>query len=201
MAKAPVAGRAKTRLCPPLDHDQAATLAEAALADTLQAVAWTPATRRIVVLDGAPVPWLPGGFELIAQRGASLGERLSNAVTDIGAPLLFVGMDTPQLTRALLCEALERLADPGTDAVLGPTEDGGYWTIGLAAPDPRVFDGVPMSRLTTAARQRARLRQLGLATTELRALRDVDTFDDAVAVAALAPWTRFAATLGLLSAE
>lgn len=198
MAKAPVAGRAKTRLCPPLSPAQAATLAEAALADTLQAVAWTPAARRIVALDGAPGAWLPDGFELIAQRGATLGERLAGAVTDVGEPLLLLGMDTPQLTRAHLCRALERLDEPGADAVLGPTPDGGYWTIGLAAPDPRVFDGVPMSSSATAAAQRARLRELGLDVAKLTALRDVDTFDDAVAVAAAAPWTRFAATLELL---
>ena len=198
MAKAPVAGRAKTRLCPPLAHGEAAALAQAALADTLQAVAWTPSSRRIVALEGAPGPWLPAGFELIEQRGADLAARLSNVVRDVGEPLLLLGMDTPQLTRALLCEALERLAEPQTGAVLGPTDDGGYWTIGLATPDPRVFDGVPMSTCETAERQRARLRELGLRTTQLAALRDVDTFEDAVAVAAAAPWTRFAATLELL---
>lgn len=197
MAKAPVPGRAKTRLCPPLAPAEAAAIAEAALADTLQAVAWTPAARRIVALDGAPGPWLPAGVELIAQRGANLGERLANVVTDVGGPLLLLGMDTPQLTRALLCHALEALAAAQTDAVLGPTADGGYWTIGLAEPDRRVFDGVPMSTSATADRQRARLRALGLRTTELGVLRDVDTFEDAVAVAALAPWTRFAATLEL----
>lgn len=199
MAKSPVAGRAKTRLCPPLSPAQAATLAEAALADTLQAVAWTPAARRIVALDGAPGAWLPDGFEVIAQRGATLGERLANAVTDVGEPLLLLGMDTPQLTRAQLCDALERLDEPGADAVLGPTDDGGYWTIGLATPDPRAFDGVPMSSAATAGAQRARLRELGLRVAELGPLRDVDTFDDAAAVAALAPWTRFAATLELLT--
>jgi len=199
MAKEPVPGRAKTRLCPPLEPAHAAALAEAALADTLQAVAWTPTTRRVVVLDGTPGAWLPPGFEVLRQRGASLAERLSNAVRDIDEPLLVLGMDTPQLTRALLCEALARLADPQTDALLGPTDDGGYWTIGLAQPDPRAFDGVPMSSPVTAQRQRARLRELGLRTTELRCLRDVDTFDDAVAVAALAPWTRFAATLELVT--
>jgi rSAM/selenodomain-associated transferase 1 len=198
MAKAPVPGRAKTRLCPPLDPAQAATIAEAALADTLQAVAWTPGGRRIVALDGAPGAWLPAGFEVVAQRGASLGERLANIVADVDEPLLLVGMDTPQLTRALLCEALDRLAEPQTDAVLGPTDDGGYWTIGLATPDRRVFDGVPMSSPDTAVRQRARLHDLGIRTTALPALRDVDTFEDAVAVAALAPWTRFAATLELI---
>ena len=199
MAKAPVPGQAKTRLCPPLTPAEAAAIAEAALADTLQAAAWTPASRRVVVLDGAPGAWLPAGFAVIDQRGESLGERLANAVADVGEPLLKLGMDTPQLTRALLCEALARLAEPQTDAVLGPTDDGGYWTIGLATPDPRVFDGVPMSSSTTAARQRARLHELGRRTIELQALRDVDTFEDAVAVAALAPWTRFAATLELVT--
>ena len=199
MAKAPVPGRVKTRLCPPLDAEQAATLAEAALADTLQAVAWTPAARRIVVLEGAPGPWLPAGFEVIAQRGASLAQRLSNAVRDVGAPLLLLGMDTPQVTRAQLRAALDELAAARTDAVIGPTDDGGYWTIGLAAPDPRAFVGVPMSSPATAARQRARLEELGLRTTELPPLRDIDTYDDAVAVAVMAPWTRFAATLELLT--
>ena len=189
----------KTRLCPPLEHAQAAALAEAALADTLAAVGWTPAARRIVVLDGAPGPWLPDGFEVIEQRGDGLAERLANATRDIGEPLLFVGMDTPQLTRALLCRALERLAEADVDAVLGPTTDGGYWTIGLDEPDPAVFEHVPMSTASTAAAQRARLHELGLRTSELDALRDVDTFEDAAAVAVLAPWTSFAATFELIT--
>ena len=199
IAKAPVAGQSKTRLCPPLDPQQAATLAEAALADTLQAVAWTPgAARRVLVLDGEPGPWLPDGFELIAQRGARFGERLANAVHDVGAALLMVGMDTPQLTRAQLADALERLEEPAVDAVLGPTPDGGYWAIGLSVPEPSVFDDVPMSTAQTGAAQRARLDALGLRTARLETLRDVDTFEDALAVATLAPWTRFAATLELL---
>lgn len=199
IAKAPVAGQSKTRLCPPLDPQQAATLAEAALADTLQAVAWTPgAARRVLVLDGDPGPWLPDGFDVIAQRGTDFAERLANAVHDVGEPLLMVGMDTPQLTRAQLAGALERLDEPAVDAVLGPTSDGGYWAIGLSAPDPSVFDDVPMSTAQTGAAQRARLDALGLRTARLETLRDVDTFEDALAVATLAPWTRFAATLELL---
>jgi rSAM/selenodomain-associated transferase 1 len=198
MAKAPVAGRAKTRLCPPLDPAQAATLAEAALADTLQAVAWTPAARHVLVLDGEPGPWLPPDFELIAQRGEGLSERLGNAMRDVGGAVLVVGMDTPQVTRALLADALERLDVPAVDALLGPTPDGGYWAIGLASADPRAFDGVPMSTPQTAAAQRARLQELGLRIAALEPMRDVDTFEDAVAVATLAPWTRFAATLELI---
>jgi rSAM/selenodomain-associated transferase 1 len=197
MAKEPLPGRVKTRLCPPLEPEQAAQLAEAALADTLDAVAWTPARRRVLALDGSPGPWLPPGFEVIEQRGDGLAERLANATRDIGETLLFVGMDTPQLTRALLCEALDRLAS--ADAILGPTTDGGYWTIGLREPDPSAFAGIPMSTAATGGAQRARLEQLGLRTVELESLRDVDSYEDAVAVATAAPWTRFAATLELLT--
>jgi rSAM/selenodomain-associated transferase 1 len=199
MAKAPLPGQVKTRLCPPLAPEQAAALAEAALADTLAAVAWTPARRHVLVLDGEPGPWLPAGFEVIAQRGHGLAERLASATRDVGETLVFLGMDTPQVTRALLCDALDRLAEH--DAILGPTTDGGYWTIGLREPDPSVFEDVPMSSDATAAAQRARLDQLGLATAELELLHDVDTFDDATQVAVLAPWTRFAATLELLTSS
>jgi len=198
MAKAPLPGRVKTRLCPPLAHAQAAALAEAALADTLEAVSWTPAARRVIALDGAPGEWLPPGFEVIAQRGSGLAQRLANATRDVGEALLFVGMDTPQITRALLIDAVQRLGGPDFDAVIGPTTDGGYWTIGLREPDPSAFDDVPMSTAGTGAAQRARLKRLGLRSAELEELRDVDTYEDAEAVAALAPWTRFAATFELL---
>ena len=196
IAKAPVAGRSKTRLTPPCTPEQAAALASAALADTLAAVAATPGARRVLVLDGAPGPWLRPGFEVLAQRGAGLAERLAAAFADIGEPALVVGMDTPQLTPAMLRHALDRLA--GADAVLGAACDGGYWAIGLRAADDAVFAGVPMSEPRTCAVQRARLHALGLATRELPGLRDVDDIADAHAVAALAPRTRFARTLAAL---
>ena len=192
IAKAPVPGRVKTRLTPPLRPEQAATLARAALEDTLDAVARSRrAVRRVVALDGEPDGWLPDGFELVAQRGDGLAQRLAGAFADVGGPALLVGMDTPQLTPDLLDAGLARLAD-GADAVFGPATDGGYWAIGLARPDRRVFDGVPMSARHTGAAQRARLAALGLATHHLPPLRDVDTFEDARAVAAAAPAARFA---------
>src|SRR5438105_3192912 len=79
LAKAPEPGRVKTRLCPPLSPAQAADVATAALADTLDAVVACGAERRILALDGRPGPWLPAGFEVIEQRGAGLAERLANA--------------------------------------------------------------------------------------------------------------------------
>ena len=193
IAKAPVPGRSKTRLCPPCTPHQAAALAEAALRDTLAAVAATPCSRRVVALEGPVGDWLPAGFDVVAQRGADLGERLAAAFEDVGGPAVIVAMDTPQVSAAMLTRALAGLRE--TDAVLGPTSDGGYWTIGLRRPDREVFAGVPMSSPATLAAQRERLRILGLSTTGLPPLIDVDSIDDARAVARQAPATFFAKTL------
>jgi rSAM/selenodomain-associated transferase 1 len=201
IAKEPLPGKAKTRLSPPLTPVGAAALAEAALADTLAAVAATATPRRVVVLDGRPGPWLPEGFEVLPQRGAGLDERLGAAFADVGQGALLVGMDTPQVTPDLLQRGLRMLATDGTDAVLGLAVDGGYWAIGLRTPDPLAFLRVPMSRADTGAAQRARLAELGLVVRELPVLRDVDTIDDATAVAALAPGTRFAAAVAAATRE
>jgi uncharacterized protein len=197
IAKEPIAGRAKTRMCPPCTPEQAARLAAAALGDTLRTVARTPAARRVLVFEGDARRWTPSGFEHIAQRGAGLAERLAAAFTDAGRPALLVGMDTPQLTPGLLLDGLAALTRPDVDAVLGPATDGGYWSIGLADPTlaQDVFAGIPMSEPTTCAAQRERLRTLGLRVHEQPALTDIDTFEDARAVAELAPRTLFARVL------
>lgn len=193
IAKAPAPGRSKTRLCPPLSPKQAAMLAEAALSDTLAAVASTRAARKVLILDGPPGSWLPDGFEVVQQRGSGLDQRLANAFADLGGPALIIGMDTPQLEGPMLDTAMARLEE--SPAVVGPALDGGYWSIGLWEPDPAALLDVPMSTSHTLRAQRARLRALGLAVFELESLRDVDTWVDAVAVAAGAPETRFASAL------
>jgi len=195
IAKEPLPGRSKTRLCPPLEPEQAAAVAEAALADTLAAVAAAPARRRVLALEGSPGDWLPPGFDVVPQPGGGLGGRLAAAFEAAGAPTLIVGMDTPQLTPALLERAAAVLSEDGVDAVLGPAADGGYWTVGLRRPVAGAFDGVPMSTPRTQAAQRARLAELGLAVRGLPLLRDVDTIDDAHAVATHSPRTRFAVAL------
>ncbi|MEU8342768.1 TIGR04282 family arsenosugar biosynthesis glycosyltransferase [Spirillospora sp. NPDC048832] len=195
IAKEPVPGRVKTRLTSAYTPDQAAALAEAALRDTLAAVAAAPAGRRVLALDGAPGPWLPAGFTVLPQRGAGLDERLAAAFTNAwaGRPLVLIGMDTPQVTPALLQRAARDLRR--RDAVFGPAADGGFWLLGLRRPDPRLLRGVPMSLPGTGAAQLARLRGAGLRVGLLPELTDVDTPADARAVAALAAGTRFAAAL------
>jgi uncharacterized protein len=193
IAKAPVPGRVKTRLCPPCTPAQAAALAEAALRDTLAAVRATPAARRVVILDGTPGPWLGPGLEVLAQRGDGLDERLAAAFEDLAGPALVIGMDTPQVTPALLAAGLRALER--APAVLGRARDGGFWALGLRRPDPAALVGVPMSSARTGASQRARLRRLELAVAGLPALTDVDDVATARAVAAGAPHTRFARAL------
>ncbi|MCX4578581.1 glycosyltransferase [Streptomyces sp. NBC_01571] len=195
IAKEPRPGRVKTRLTPPFTPGQAATLAEAALMDTLLAVAATPARRRVLVLDGVPGPWLPPGIDVVPQCAGDLDERLAAAFADCAGPALLIGMDTPQVTPELLTVDF---AD--CDAYFGPAEDGGFWALGLAVPDPDLVRGVPMSTATTGAAQRERLTAAGLRVRDLPRLRDVDTAYDAGLVAAAAPGGRFAAELARLEA-
>ncbi|MFJ7995759.1 DUF2064 domain-containing protein [Streptomyces sp. NPDC096310] len=193
IAKAPLPGRVKTRLTPPFTPEEAAALAEAALADTLATVLAAPADRRVLVLDGAPGPWLPPGIEVVPQSAGPLDERLAAAFGRCAGPALLVGMDTPQLTPELLAPALAPDAWQECDAWFGPAADGGFWALGLAAPKPELLRGVPMSLPETGAVQRRRLTAAGLLVRDLPELRDVDTAHDAALVAAIAADSRFAA--------
>lgn len=199
LAKAPRPGASKTRLAPVYGFDGAADLAEAALADTLDAVAATRCTRRVLVLDGTPVPDLPSGFEVVPQVRGGHAERIAAAFASIPGPALLIGMDTPQVTPELL--SLD-LSDERIGAWLGPAEDGGWWALGLREPARyarRVLAGVPMSTAHTGDVQRRRLVGAGLVVADLPPLRDVDEPGDADVVAAIAAGTRFAATLRRLS--
>lgn len=188
IAKAPVAGRVKTRLSPPCTPMEAADLAEGALIDTLRTVIGCPADRHVIALDGQPGPWLPPGFEVFAQRGDGLDERLAAAFADVfnteAEPhrVVLVGMDTPQVTADDLAIASGLLTTH--DAVIGMAHDGGWWCIGLNARNDEVFLRIPMSLKTTGDEQLRRLMDHDLRVAHLRPLLDVDTFDDALAVAA-----------------
>ncbi|MEJ7875422.1 MAG: TIGR04282 family arsenosugar biosynthesis glycosyltransferase [Solirubrobacterales bacterium] len=195
IAKEPVPGRSKTRLTPPLTPEQAAALAEAALADTLETVAQVKARRRILVLDGSPGDWLPAGFDVVPQADGGLDSRLAAAFSATRGPALLIGMDTPQITVDLLESAIGLLGEGSNDAVLGPAEDGGWWAIGLVEPSPDIFEGLPMSTEETCAAQIARLDSLGLGWAELPTLRDFDLIEDARAVASENPDLRFSVRL------
>ena len=201
IAKEPVAGRVKTRLCPPCTPEQAASIAEASLADTLAAVgaaAVADGSRQVIALDGAPGPWLPSDFEVIAQAGNGLDDRLTAAIghclaTAPDSPVVLVGMDTPQLTPTHLHEAVALLEHH--DAVLGPAPDGGYWLIALRHLTDDAITGVPMSAPDTFERQHERLVACGYDVAVTRSLVDVDDVADALDVARLTQGSRFAAAV------
>ena len=192
LAKEPVAGRVKTRLCPPLTPEGSAAVAEAALLDTLDVVRAVGECRRVLVLDGS---YAADGFTVQTQADGPMDARLAAAYDDAdpSLPTLLIGMDTPQLTADLLSCAVAALL--GHRAVLGLASDGGWWALGLQVPDGSLLRGVATSRDDTGVRQRERLEHAGLSPYVLPELRDVDTIADARAAALLAPDGRFARAL------
>lgn len=192
LAKAPVPGRVKTRLCPPCSLDHATGIARAALDDTLAAARATSGVRPLLVLEGEPTGWVPNGMEVIPQVGGDLADRLAGAFAQSRGPTVLIGMDTPQASPTMLRAAVDALLRPAIDAVLGRTLDGGWWIIGLRDPRVAAFAGVPMSARDTGHRQAARLAELGLRTRELDLEMDVDTFADARTVANRIPTSQFA---------
>jgi rSAM/selenodomain-associated transferase 1 len=199
IAKAPVAGQVKTRLCPPLTPEQAAFVAEAALIDTLTMIGDARVRERTVVLDGDPGGWLPPRLRVIAQRSGAFPERLGGAIADSFAetplPILLIGMDTPQIRTSQIEAAAYCLLQDDTDVVLGLAEDGGFWIIGTKLPISGMFEGVEMSTAYTGQQQLARLASLGLRCAMLPVQRDVDILVDALEVARRAPKTNFAVAL------
>jgi uncharacterized protein len=207
VAKAPVAGLAKTRLCPPATPRQAAAVAAAALLDTLAAVRATPSVAPVLAYAGrladaeraAEIQEALAGWAVVGQHGDGFDERLAHAHLDAaallpGRPVFQIGMDTPQVTPELLGASLERLA--AADAVLGPAEDGGWWALGLR--DPRhatALRGVPMSTPDTGRLTRLALTAHGLRVADLPMLSDVDTWEEAIAVAGGLPGSQFAAAV------
>ncbi|MEV0714432.1 DUF2064 domain-containing protein [Asanoa sp. NPDC050611] len=196
MAKAPVPGQVKTRLCPPATPVEAARIAAAALLDTLDTVRATARVIPVLACAGRPDARLRAalaGWTVLPQRGAGLADRLANAHTDAAAafpghPILQIGMDTPQLTPTSLTAAVSQLGT--ADAALGAAVDGGWWALGLRDPArAAVLRKVPMSTPDTGRLTLAALTGLRVAT--LPVLRDVDEWPDALAVAATLPGTRF----------
>jgi len=182
-AKRPGPGEVKTRLCPPLAPGQAAALAAAFLRDTVligehladweRVLAYAPWGARRAMAELAP------GWRLLVQRGVDLGARLEGAVGGVsprGADrVVVIGSDSPQLPPERLQEAAAVLE--GADVVLGPTEDGGYYLIGLRRWQRGMFAGVRWSTEHALADTLARAKRLGLRCKLLEPSYDVDDID------------------------
>jgi uncharacterized protein len=182
MAKAPSAGSVKTRLTPPLTSEEASVLSACFLRDTANNVSnqsadgvivFTPAEKR-KLFDCV----VPKSFQLLAQRGESLGDRLLNATTDLLSTgydsICLINSDSPTLPPAILLSAIEALAPEGDRLVLGPAEDGGYYLIGLKNPHQLLFDRIAWSTSEVLAHTVERAKQISLPVVILPTWYDVD---------------------------
>lgn len=186
LAKAPVAGYAKTRLIPALGADGAARLAAWLLERTMHAA--LRSGLGPVELCAAPdaahpavAAWAARGVQLAAQGEGDLGERIARAFARAcaSAPrVLLLGTDAPRLDAAVLQAAARALE--AHDAVFVPAVDGGYALVGLRRSVPRLFEDMPWSTPAVMARTRERLRALGLTHAELAPLADIDEPQDLV---------------------
>jgi hypothetical protein len=202
MAKAPEAGRSKTRLCPPLLPYQAAAVSAAFLRDTFDNItlagrsapidayaAYAPhgsedvlrphvgQDTKFLLADGnAPMPEGVEGFGRCLLQGMQGMLSLGHAAACV------LSSDCPSLPTRLLCEAVNILLRPGERAVLGAALDGGYYLLGLKTPHTHLFRNIAWSSSSVADETRERAREIGLELTELDAWYDVD---DAVSLGLL----------------
>lgn len=187
MTKVPGAVPVKSRLHAALGPERATALyrcflldrldALAALADIVPVVACTPPEAEPAMRALAPC-----GLRVRPQRGADLGERMRALLDDLladGHPAaLALGADSPTLPMAWVADAVRALAGKAADLALGPTEDGGYYLIGLRAPCPALFREVPWSTHDVARVTLDRARAAGLRVRLLPRWYDVDTPED-----------------------
>lgn len=194
MAKAPQAGRSKTRLCPPLQPAQAAEMSAAFLRDITENIALAGRQEAICGL----IAFAPAGSEHLFDGHLADGTTLLLAdgapdmpddVTGFGRCLLhaiqavlaqghsaacLLNSDSPTLPTQYLVRAAEALRAPGDRCVLGPAEDGGYYLIGMKVAHARLFGDIDWSSETVADATRARAAELGLEMVELPVWYDVD---------------------------
>jgi hypothetical protein len=186
MAKAPQPGAVKTRLAPPLTPRQAASLSTCFLKDIAKNIADVAAARGAdgVVLytpvtAGAEIQDLvPAGFKLFAQRGAALGERLLNGTRDLlihgYRHVCLINSDSPTLPPSLIASAIDALENPGDRVVLGQSDDGGYYLIGLKKAHENLFDRIAWSTAYVLAHTVERAREIDLEVILLPRWYDVD---------------------------
>ena len=183
MAKAPRAGKVKTRLSPPLTLEQSAALNICFLKDTAEELAGVAGAEAMVCYtpvgdEAAFDGLLPEHFKLVAQRGDKFGERLLAAAEDILAcgygSVCLIDSDSPTVPTSAFQQAVEELTNEGDRIVLGPSQDGGYYLIGLKHAHAAVFENITWSTASVCEETMERAREAGLEVVLLPLWYDVD---------------------------
>jgi rSAM/selenodomain-associated transferase 1 len=190
-AKAPIPGQVKTRLCPPLTPDEAASLHGSFVLDSLERTKTAIQQQKLSldrIMACAPaadhvffkILGERHGVRLINQAGDHLGARMHQAASTLFAEgyrrLLIVGTDLPSLPLSIYRDALAQL--DRHPIALGPALDGGYYLLGLTRPIPQLFDQIPWSTTEVLKTTVARAEAAGLTVGQLQPWRDVDTIED-----------------------
>ena len=184
IAKRPQPGRTKTRLTPPLTPEQAAQLYDCFLRDTLDLARSVPAVARFILYTPANRSPYFGGrapdFALLAQSGNDLGERLDNALTHClhhgFDQAVIVNSDGPTLPAAYIVRAFHLLNK--AEAVFGPSDDGGYYLVGVTRPQSRLLRQVQMSTPTVLQDTLVLAKEEKVRVSLLPGWYDVDTIAD-----------------------
>jgi hypothetical protein len=186
MAKAPKAGRVKTRLSPPLNSHQAARLNIAFLQDTIACLRQVAAIASATVVisytpAGAEADFagiVPADVALLPQRGDGFGARLQYTTEDLLAAgfdaVCLIDSDSPTVPRGAYVDAVQRLLEKESCAVLGPSDDGGYYLLGLQKLHPRLFEDIAWSTAVVEEQTRQRAAEIGLPVHSLPVWFDVD---------------------------
>lgn len=184
MCKAPAAGAVKTRLAPFLPAEQSADLAGCFAVDAVKK-ARNICENTIVAFAGEKElleTILPRNLIWLRQTGADLGERMDNALRfafeQNFSPLVVIGTDSPTLPPEYIKAAIKILQEKLTDAVIGETEDGGFYLLGLNQPNQQIFQNVRWSSPETFLQTVRNIKQLNLHLMTLPLWYDVDTPKD-----------------------
>jgi hypothetical protein len=186
MTKAPRAGQVKTRLTPPLTPEEAAALNICFLRDTAAAIsvaAGEGIARGVGVYtpvgaESAYIDILPAHFELVPQRGDAFGERLAIAAEDLlrvgYKSVCLIDSDSPTVPQRAYSDAAKFLALPGDRVVFGPSDDGGYYLIGMKNVHRRLFEEIDWSTERVAEQTLERAKEIGVKVELLPTWYDVD---------------------------
>jgi rSAM/selenodomain-associated transferase 1 len=190
MAKAPREGEVKTRLLDALSPEEARRLHVAFLSDTFALMEDVRDEREELSLA---LCYTPEGEEeafeqveregslMIPQRGENLGERLTNCFADLFAlgfeSVIVIGADSPTLPGEYVFDAFECF-ETDEDVVIGPTEDGGYYLVGMRKLHMRIFEDIPWGGVGALDATVERAREAALNLVLLPEWRDVDTAED-----------------------
>lgn len=178
VCKAPERGRVKTRLAKDIGEERAYHVYSIMMATLFTNLSTGYGYDVCPCVDGNAKLVQAGTIDPIHQRGASLGERIVNAIRDCRSyPVkIVIGSDTPNITAQIVHQAITSLDT--ADVVIGPAHDGGYYLIGMKQLHEGLFEGISWSTEEVLEQTQDRARSSGLSVALLPIMRDIDTIED-----------------------